>query len=752
MILLGAFVLSLSVRAQISYGGKPLPLHLTRSNASLLFEEMPSFDVEEELRIDSLNENGLRGSFRFAYKFMTDFNRSNSGYSFTLADGTRVWRLGIHSPGALSQNVLFTEFEIPEGACLFLYNPDQSHVLGSFTHRNNSDLRMFPVSPVEGDRLIIEYREPANVDFPGRLTVGEVNHAYRSLHRQTGNPGREPGGNLSGFSCMEPPACFPDDPLVTEELSRSVVLLIIDGITSCTGVMVNNTGHDGAPYVLTASHCINKEFTIDDSAQYDVIAGSIVCFFNYESPLCTTVLRGTEEMSMSSARLKAMNENMDMALLELMEIPPVYYQPYYAGWNISAEPSAPYFGIHHPRTSVKRINWLDDGLEYSTFKISAYPFYKDVHWLVKEWTAGSTDAGSSGSPVFDGGGRVIGALSGGNSTCLKPINDYYFALNKAWTPLDKDGNTEPDDRQLSRWLDPSSNGATACDGLDPYASAVSCVRLSNVGAAADSITLDTVPGSKTIPLFGNNGYEIYNYAEAYHTVGDALLHGVYIVTPAAGNDFANLHVEIEIYEGENAPETLLHSQTFHPGYVHYPPRGEGFTEQPKPLDRAQESFVPFAVPLTVNGNFYVGYRIVSAPPDTYFAAYNLPETFVAKNTTWILAGNKWMEATAHPEVPRRTSLFIDPVVQYDSKSGNTPVRPHAEAMISLAADRRTAYILLPEGEANAVFTLISMNGQVIQTNRVVSGQTAVPLKAVAPGVYLMTLAGRDWKLTRKVVL
>lgn len=746
LTILGIFILSLSIQAQISYGGRPLPLNFTRSDGSFVFEEMPSFDVEEELRIDSLNGNELKGSYRFAYKFMACFDRGNSGYSFTLADGTKVWRLGISSPGALSLNVLFTEFEIPEGARLFLYNPDQSHILGSFTHQNNSDLRIFPVSPVEGDRLIIEYQEPANADFAGRLVVGEVNHAYRSFRE------REPGGDQSGYHCMDPVACFPEDPLITEELGRSVVLLIIDGISACSGVMVNNTDRDGTPYVLTASHCINKDFTINDPDRYEVIAGSIVCFFNYSSPLCSAAIRGTEEMSMSSATLKAINENVDMALLELLEIPPAYYQPYYAGWNISEKPSAPYFGIHHPRASVKRVNWLDDGLGYMTFKIDPFPFFENVHWLVKEWTAGSTDGGSSGSPLFDGSGRVIGALSGGYSTCLIPKEDYYFALDKAWAPSDEHGDEETSGRQLSHWLDPSSKAAT-CNGLDPYASESPCIRLSNVQASgkADNITIDTIPESNVIPLFGNNAYEIYNYAEAYHTVGDALLHGVYIVTPAVGRNYANLEVEIVVYEGENRPETLLHSETFQPEYVDYSREEKAFIEQIKSLNRAQESFMSFSVPVTVHGNFYVGYRIVSAPDNTYFAAYNLPEEFTGKNTAWLLSDHKWIEATAHPAIPKKTSLFIDPVIQSIKKVGNTPVRPGAQAKISISPDRKTAHILLPEGKDRATFSLISMTGQAIQTNRIYSGQTSVSLKAGAPGVYLIKLTLQDQELVQKIL-
>ena len=109
---------------------------------------MPSFDLEEQLRLDSMEYNGLRNSNRFAYKFITDFTPENAGVTYTLADGTRVWRLGIRSAGAVSLNLLFTEYELPEGASLFIYDPEQKQVKGSFTSQNNSERRILPVSPV----------------------------------------------------------------------------------------------------------------------------------------------------------------------------------------------------------------------------------------------------------------------------------------------------------------------------------------------------------------------------------------------------------------------------------------------------------------------------------------------------------------------------------------------------------------------------------------------------------------------------
>jgi hypothetical protein len=312
---------------QVSHGGRPLPADaMIRSASATLFEEMPSFDIEAEKAIDE-SDDDLRGAYRFAYKFMTDFDRSNSGITYTLSDGTKVWRLGIRSRNAYSINILFSKYELPEGAQVFLYDPEQLQILGSFTHLNNSPLGILPVAPIYGDELIIEYREPALAPFSGKLSVGEVNHAYRSIR------GAEPAmGDSYVYRCMPSPVCI-NNVAGLDEMSRSVVLMIIDGTILCTGVMANNAAEDGKPYLMTASHCLNKNFAVTNP-DYAEVASRIVFFFNYESPTCNVPRRGPEEMSTASSYLRAVNTDYDMALLELIETPPAHYRPYYSGWTI----------------------------------------------------------------------------------------------------------------------------------------------------------------------------------------------------------------------------------------------------------------------------------------------------------------------------------------------------------------------------------------------------------------------------------
>ncbi|MDO4754925.1 MAG: trypsin-like peptidase domain-containing protein [Parabacteroides sp.] len=440
--------------AQISHGGQPLPFTSTKSQAEACFVQMPTFDLEEQLRIDSLEATDLRNGYRFAYKFMTNYNSSNSGIRFTLPDGTKVWRLGIYSPNAYSLNVMFSEYHLPKGARLFLYNENQTEVLGSFNHLNNSPLNLLPIAPIIGDKIIIEYQEPAHVPFPGKLTLGEVNHGYRHFRAS------EPQPDQSSFWCMPPVACFQDTTNQYNQIERSVLLLIINGTTSCTGTLINNTSNDKRPYILTASHCLNGQFQIQ-SPDYEEIAGSIICYFNYNSPQCAPVEPGETNQTMASAHFRAAHEQTDMALLELYQQPPSEYKAYYAGWNAQNQGDAPYSCIHHPNGSPKRIVVAEGEVELTSYVIPEIDFNPNSHWKVARWAIGCTAAGSSGSPLFDANNHIIGGLTGGSSYCNTPVNDYYFSIHQSWsTPTDSS-------RQLKYWLDPIGHDTPPiCEGLD----------------------------------------------------------------------------------------------------------------------------------------------------------------------------------------------------------------------------------------------------------------------------------------------
>ena len=76
------------------------------------------------------------------------------------------------------------------------------------------------------------------------------------------------------------------------------------------------------------------------------------------------------------------------------------------------------------------------------------------HWRVADWEDGTTEPGSSGSPLFDADHRIVGQLHGGEASCSYNVNDYYGKFSTSWN------------NGLSGWLDPNNTGTLVLDGID----------------------------------------------------------------------------------------------------------------------------------------------------------------------------------------------------------------------------------------------------------------------------------------------
>ena len=85
---------------------------------------MPPINNEAELWRSSQEESSFR-SLHFAHKFHKFIRPDNAGISFQWGN-MKVWRVGIRSKGAYSLNILFSQFRLPPGAAVFVYNADQT--------------------------------------------------------------------------------------------------------------------------------------------------------------------------------------------------------------------------------------------------------------------------------------------------------------------------------------------------------------------------------------------------------------------------------------------------------------------------------------------------------------------------------------------------------------------------------------------------------------------------------------------------
>jgi len=213
--------------------------------------------------------------------------------------------------------------------------------------------------------------------------------------------------------------------------------------------------------LLTAEHCINSSS----------VAASAIFIFNYESELCNGT-SGPSSQTISSASLVATGGDLDFSLLELSIDPPEDYNVYFAGWNRSINPASNTVCIHHPSRDIKKIS-----LDYDPPTTGNYGsgFITNSHWWIHEWDVGTTEGGSSGSPLFDENHRIVGDLTGGYASCSYNFNDYYSKFDMSW-------DYYPDaDQQLKAWLDPDNTGVMTLDGYEPDVPVLDLdVKLNNI--------------------------------------------------------------------------------------------------------------------------------------------------------------------------------------------------------------------------------------------------------------------------------
>jgi len=122
---------------------------------------------------------------RFGKKYEVNYNLDNSGEWTVLPAGDKIWRLVITCTGALSINLLYDKFWLPDGAKFWIYSNDRKYHIGAFTSANNfggkSDIQGFATELAFGDQVTLEYWLPNGAEEVGVISVASVVHGYRYI-------------------------------------------------------------------------------------------------------------------------------------------------------------------------------------------------------------------------------------------------------------------------------------------------------------------------------------------------------------------------------------------------------------------------------------------------------------------------------------------------------------------------------------------------------------------------------------------
>ncbi len=465
-----------------------LPALLTAQSAPLI--ELPYVDnAAQQAKELSLAAPGRPTHFAVTHE--VDLRPETAG-QWAERNGRSVWRLALRSAGAYSLNLGFTEYYLPPGAELSIYRGKGGEKTGPFTAADNELHKQLWTPIIPGEQLLIELVVPTEQRNLVQLWLTKVNHDFGGM-----------GLVISG-SCNLDVICGEADgwSIVDQyrDIIQSAAVYSLNGSITCSGSLINNARQDCTPYFLTANHCGVSSGS----------APSMVVYWNYANSSCRQPNssesgnsgNGSFNLFNSGATLRASFATSDLVLAELDDPVVGEANAFFAGWDRRAvPPEDTVIAIHHPALEEKRISFSFQPT-YRVNGISDVANPEGSHLTVPFWDIGTTEGGSSGSPVFDRFQRIRGQLHGGAASCSNVDFDSYGFLFRSWT-----GGGTPETR-LSDWLDPDGTGAEFIDGR----SALECSQ----AVAAEPLTQRRCAGGSAVyTLTVGGGYtDLVNLAAA----------------------------------------------------------------------------------------------------------------------------------------------------------------------------------------------------------------------------------------------
>ena len=389
------------------------------------------------------------------------FVEVHAGSAFTghwkdLPDGQgRLWQQRLRSPGAQATELFLEDVHLPAGAYLHVHDVAGEQVHGPYTAADVTVDGGLTTAMVVGEESVISYHEPGSVRGQGRLSIHKLAHAYALSEAEL-------GGNCHvDVNCPEGADWVPQRDAVVR-----IRVVISQGTGWCTGTLMNNTEEDCTPYILSALHC-TEESSAGHFAQYQFR-------FNFQRDGCGT---GTSPIQVMTGCTRVADSNdqggdlgSDFVLLLLNDEIPEGYNAFFAGWDATNTASSSGVGLHHPGGNEKRISTYTTELTTTQWWLGNGSHWQ-VNWSATENGHGVTEGGSSGSPLFNSVGRVVGTLTGGLSCCTvggcgqntgPNAPDKYGKMSYHWT-----NNPNITSQKLRAFLSPGPNLTTFDGRYDP---------------------------------------------------------------------------------------------------------------------------------------------------------------------------------------------------------------------------------------------------------------------------------------------
>ena len=469
-----------AARAQQSFGGTPLtfgPQAALQSAQSVQTEprytyHVPlNFNVDDEIAASSWASAKQGQAPRVGRLIDCNLDFARDARLIANPQGVEIYRMIITTDGTpAGLNLYYTDFYIPQGGRLYIYNAAQDVLLGSYTTQTHPQHGSFATEPVSGSTLVLEYERPAGTPMP-TLQIEALGYLFMPmLQARAIGEDIDASDPFIGKACQININCPEGDDwqVQKEGIVAYLSVLPIEGggryQSACSGNLMNNSNQDFIPYIITASHCAGEgtgtsatvgkwegQFKVDQELMDQWIFG-----FGYERPGCSNGnLANHNVRTLTGCTMKSyipLYAHSDGMLLQLNKQVPEDYRVYYNGYDATDVLPQSGAGIHHPAADSKKISLFDGGSSLWTWRGAGSQGAANDHYRIT-YDKGQTEGGSSGSSLFNQDKLVVGTLTGGD---VRPCagSNYYGRLSVHWDKYAYKG----DQYQMGKYLDPAGNG------------------------------------------------------------------------------------------------------------------------------------------------------------------------------------------------------------------------------------------------------------------------------------------------------
>lgn len=349
------------------------------------------------------------------------------------ADGGFVWTAVVRSEGAKAVRVRFAEMALPAGVELFVYN-DLGEAYGPFVGTGPESSGDFLAPSVAGDTAFVQLRHQGaeKVDLTGaRFVIAEVVHidpAGMDLDSQgVATPKYAYGTMCYTGACIFNVNCYDTTRWSFLDTAKLGVAHIQFAkrrtYYMCSGgLLADSDPSTQIPYFLTANHCIGDQAS----------ASTLEFYFQYEASLCATTCGDPNQLGVKvpgGATLLKTSTVGDFSFMKMANPPPA--NSVFLGWNVTdiSKTTNLLHRVSHPRGGPQA---------YSEHTVVVTPptvcnSIPQGLFIYSHDSLNGTQGGSSGSPLLNDAGQVVGQEYGacGQNTSDDCATDQFSTVDGA---------------------------------------------------------------------------------------------------------------------------------------------------------------------------------------------------------------------------------------------------------------------------------------------------------------------------------